>query len=730
MFIAHPPVMHSIKSAFLTLFVAGVFIPASANSQPQDLIGGWHRPLWQGAFTDQEVQSKIIADCSGDGVEDVLIQAIDSTGPVAVVSGADGTLWFQSWNVDGETVRTKVADFDGDGTADVLIQEPAFNGQFTSCGRLSLIQGGTATTLWQLEGWDGWTRLGRNVAVVNTDGDADQDLVAFKYSEYSVLIDGSTGTILWNFDDAGTIMRQTPDYTGDGIQDLMVCGIGELMFLSGASGSEVWRMRTSWGSSQQGSDFLYLDQDGDGVDEIIILEPRIYHANGGSGSAACLDGATGQVIWSWDSSEYGAFRYHQPLIADATGDGVADVLSVGIHRQLLIDGQTGLEIWSADREVRYDVDPDLIQDFTGDGITDFVATLNDFSHSLACVDGANGLTQWTINPTPGRDFQVEAAEVDAVVGVDLILGDRQADSVRGEVRAVNGMNGQTIWSVMGDPGWDAFGHFIKAIPPTGTHAGIVVVRALGETPANDLRGLDLATGSEIWTAPSPIQDFTHDLVWQWGDLNGDGFVELVEFQRDVLSGFKSYDIYSGALLNRAWTQSGKEFKGFISDSNGNGSKELLFMDQWTMAQPNTLRLYDSLEDRYTTGLALSANTMSASAGGSLSIFVEMQPRLAGYPYQLLASTAGTGPTDVDGVLVPLTHDRFFTRTANANYHPLGIIRGQGELGDLSRTHIEWHVSPNQLPASAVGSNIYIATVFGYYKSASYSSGVETILITP
>lgn len=81
-------------------------------------------------------------------------------------------------------------------------------------------------------------------------------------------------------------------------------------------------------------------------------------------------------------------------------------------------------------------------------------------------------------------------------------------------------------------------------------------------------------------------------------------------------------------------------------------------------------------------LFATARTLSTSSGGVVKFPIDFPETEAGFPYALLVSESGTGPTTVFGTELPLTEDWRLRRSLNGSGHPelggaYGVLDAEG-----------------------------------------------------
>jgi outer membrane protein assembly factor BamB len=313
-------------------------------------------------------------------------------------------------------------------------------------------------------------------------------------------LSGSDGSVIWTSDQYNGIYQDegllaVSDVNGDGHKDILMATPGGyappgrcLILISGIDGSLIWEW-SAYNNIPSGAGWGYScaemeDQTGDIVPEFLGGFGSTGSAN--SSAAACLNGATGDTLWTRTTAD----AVEDILVVpDITGDGVQEVyLGIGgsgyaDNTLELVDGSDGTLIWgrngggnvmcvsTLDRE---DTFPWLVSssfdggvqcynlggdslwarglggflldveggpDLNGDGIAE-VAVAGDNSGTI-CLDGATGVTLWSY-PTGSNTWSV--AWSDSVYHEGLWIPCVSGGSVNGKkITLVNALDGSLIW---------------------------------------------------------------------------------------------------------------------------------------------------------------------------------------------------------------------------------------------------------------------------------------------
>jgi len=201
-----------------------------------------------------------------------------------------------------------------------------------------------------------------------------------------------------------------------------------------------------------------------------------------------------------------------------------------------------------------------------------------------------------------------------------------------------------------------------------------------------------------------------------GDLDGDGVNDLAIGARAAGPGGRTaagsvfvHSGASGALLFR--------FDG-AADGDLLGTSVAAAGDVDRDGVPDVLA-GAPLADPNGVGAAGSAFLFSGLSGERIA-------RLDGRePGAILASAAGTGPTTLQGLLVPLTSDPLFRQTLKRRFPPqAGHFRGTlGPAGDAAAV---FQAAPGALPAKLLGRTVFLAAVNRNFDFASVARSLAFV----
>jgi outer membrane protein assembly factor BamB len=347
-----------------------------------------------------------IGDVNGDGTSDAL--AASSNCLVYCLNGsstgAADTFWTfntgvtpsHSGYVYYERAMCSSPDLDGDGIRDVIV------GTAGTSRSVYAVSGATGEQIWIFDthfwGGGGWVDEVSSVADLNNDAIADVLVAAGDDNQGTgprrvFALSGATGQLIWPGTPTAThyAVRAIRDVTDDNIPDVVGGGAnGTVNAYSGADGASLWSVALPGGSPI----FALLPM-GNANPEVSITEDVVV-ASASSG-VYCLDGGTGDVIWSLPVTSN---VYYLAVGSDITFDDV--------------------------REVCYGT----------------------YSGWAYCVDGNSGQTVWSLVPDPQTPQAVQS-----LTAVPDVTGDGKMEiacgTLGGHTVLLNGCTGQREWSTLG-----------------------------------------------------------------------------------------------------------------------------------------------------------------------------------------------------------------------------------------------------------------------------------------
>lgn len=691
---------------------------------PQETVGGRHEPLW--ATTPQPgalVNWQAVEDLTGDGVAELFTSL--PFGDATIWDGQDGQPLLQLFNGNLGVPTVETADLDGDGRVELLLYQPFFSSNgIAERGRVSAYDDGTLQLLWSMSGKDTGDRLGRFSSLGDVDGDGLVDVRLTNRSRAAdrvVIIGGLDGGLIWERDQLGAdYARWVSDVDGDDRDDLLLGNAQQTALLSSQDGRTLWV--TPYLDEDVRWDFFEVaDLTGNGQKDVCLGIPRFDPGgSGGRGLIQALDGATGALLWEVRAN--GHFdQLGQIQVADVDGDGIAEVTSRSVQDLVQFAGPDGSVRWATRLDSAGAPTRVLMRDVDGDGVTDYVGHRSTGRGAIEVFDGRTGAWRWRYNGrTADEDFRfLVTTDLDLDGHMDFVTASPMADGLAvngGSIRALAGTDGRVMWArggaltdtrmgsklmlaeMDGLPGLDIL---TLADHPNGSNA---------ETGYSAMRG---DTGARIWLQSTPASSVDED--WTARDLDHDGRDELIVNDRTAPDLSSVFRAYSGANGRLAWAHRipspGSvvcELIDTVPDIDGDGVDEL----RWFRERQDLSRVVETLSGAdlsFVPGMQASQSELSIGAGGFVEFNLDFGAEAAGFVYQFLASSAGMGPTEASGILIPLGDGRALRRSAEGQDG--GALRHEiGRLDSEGMAVVELTLLPNQLAAGAAGRTWHFAAI--------------------
>lgn len=338
-------------------------------------------------------------------------------------------------------------------------------------------------------------------------------------------------------------LKYINDITGDGIADVIISTENYwTMCLDGAASGNtfpIWIFTTYMSSSNAGSigaNFEYGVQDaiqiandlnGDGFNDVVLA------IGGGNEHVYVLNGKTGQILWqfgddnNWDLGDFEAIDVQR----DFNGDGGADVLAIadgnqqgtGYKKAFLFNGRDGTIIWehpipgpnpsfgktiiSID-DLNGDNHPDVVIAYGNNGTTDL---------AVRALNGINGQTLWT---RPMMSYEPKEL-------LELPLPNGNSDIIAAEyfnrIHRLNGSDGSIIWTY-----------------PLGTTAGVIQIALINDINNDQIPDVLIASfannGLNCLSGANGAQLWSWQMDYQFGvatipDINDDGSEDVLAAAR-------------------------------------------------------------------------------------------------------------------------------------------------------------------------------------------------------
>ncbi len=361
----------------------------------------------------------------------------------------------------------------------------------------------------------------------------------------------SGGEIIWSYNAQGSVwehirsIKSIPDINGDGFDDVVAVSENDTLYLIHGNGyltgDVLWKFVDKTCYTERGL-VISPDLNNDGFNDILL--GTVW----GSRKVYAISGKNGNVIWMFDTHQYGGggWVYEVSFIDDLDGDGIVEVLAcagddgsgTGPRRAFMFSGASGNLIW--ERLLNYAVFcVRAIGDVTGDGYPEVAAGTADggtYAYWVYLLNGINGSIIWSKNMQGAVWTCIPIGDINDDLIPDIAVG-----LGNGQIKALNGLNGSEIWtnSIGGiivelNLLQDINGNGYKEILPAGASISNFVA-------------IDSKTGSFLWNTPS--QNAVFSMV-EIPDVTGDGINDVIggtgySVNRVVLlDGFNGSEIWS------------------------------------------------------------------------------------------------------------------------------------------------------------------------------------------
>ena len=300
-----------------------------------------------------------VCDLEGDGK----VELIFRHAARLVVANSDGSVRFTSR--EGGRRFPVVGHFDADGVKDVAC---FFTEGYTSFrGQWTAYSGADGKVIWQSAAQDS-----NEVGAWDVDGDGLSEIAGKMGPVF--LIDGSDGRTLWTAhrrEQCALGLGTFADLDGDGRMEILISG----EYSNTAwypDGKCMWWIGWSSGGAKEHYGAV-ADVNGDGAKDFALSSNH--------GVLYCVDGRDGREIWTFKIPRKVSLSH--PAAADLDGDGrVEFVFGTNTGRLIIVNGEDGSPAATVD--FQHPVGIPVIADANGDGLAEVLVTCGG---KLYCLSG-------------------------------------------------------------------------------------------------------------------------------------------------------------------------------------------------------------------------------------------------------------------------------------------------------------------------------------------------------
>ena len=314
-----------------------------------------------------------VGDVNGDGVPDYAVGGpgtlggpVPQIGRVVVVSGSDHSVihdisrggHLSSFGYDLNTA----GDVNGDGRPDIIVGAPFTSATFFLAGRVHVISGLDASTVWFQDGTAEQAQLGSavsGIADVNGDGRPEQAVGSRgsgpKNAGEAFVLAGSSGAYLRTLKPAATALdfgnffvHDAGDVDQDGFSDILVGDFadtrlgpatGRAYVFSGTSQDKLRVFNGENTGDGFGIGRASPDLDGDGAPEFILAGFTNSDGAQGGGKVYVFSGKTGKVLRTMTGSvPFARLGFDALPLGDVNADGKVDFLITGFDVAHVVAG--------------------------------------------------------------------------------------------------------------------------------------------------------------------------------------------------------------------------------------------------------------------------------------------------------------------------------------------------------------------------------------------------------
>jgi len=284
--------------------------------------------------------------------------------------------------------------------------------------------GGSANeVVWEFHAPAGHVDASPAIGDIDRDGGLD---IVVTTTAGSVIALGPDGFQIWRWDvrQPISVPPALANVTGDQASEVLaVSNFGRLLCLDGGTGNSIWTFDLPGKLDWAATSIVVRDVNKDGNAEIITADSK--------GTLVCLSGEGAPL---WTLQEPGGWR-SSPAVADLDGDGFCEILMGSSRCPLVCISHDGKERWRLDPKGAAGTSP-VIWDLDGDGTPEI---LTGVGATLTAVS-AKGQVLWRHRMSRDIDAAISVADADGDGCVEVYAVD-----LNGQFVCVSG-GGKLRWS--------------------------------------------------------------------------------------------------------------------------------------------------------------------------------------------------------------------------------------------------------------------------------------------
>lgn len=428
--------------------------------------------------------------------------------------------------------------------------------------------------------WYESVNLGQHMDTVTIfSGDPHEPAVDIFLSGEAIEVNfDSSGTPIWYYQAQGGTwnhirsLKILDDIDADGFDEVIASSENDTLYCFFSNNYQQAQFEWKFGDdpcwTERGLKIIE-DMNNDGIKDIL------YGTIWGSRKVYLMSGATGEVIWEYDTHEYGGggWVYEVSPFVDITGDGTIEVLAAagddgsgtGPRRIYCFNGTNGSKEWESQLSNYSGFGVRMIEDINGDSIPEVAASSGNgtaSSYNVYLFDGASGNQIWMNNTGEGAVWTVlPGCDANNDDTTDIIAG------FNGGIISLDLVTGDSLWAFPLGAGNVLEITKIQDINNNGSPE--IIPQGPG---VNSLRAIDCLNGSSIWS--STLADDIYCVI-SISDLNNDGINELA-----AGTGYSNNYVYlidgiSGDILHSIQMGSPVESIYKLSDITDDGFDEII-----------------------------------------------------------------------------------------------------------------------------------------------------------